>query len=159
MTIYTVGHSNRTIEEFVELLTTHGIKRILDIRAIPYSGYNPQFNRESITAPLQRVGIAYVHNEVLAGPPPDRETMARATRCSDRSVNYGRHVESELFERALTNLLSSDFFTLPTALMCGEKRPDHCHRRVTADAITSAGHNILHLIDTGQPEQHQPSLF
>ena len=159
MTIYTVGHSNRTLEEFIELLTKHGIKRVLDIRAIPYSAYNPQFNREALIAPLRAAGILYAHNEVLAGPIPDRETMERATRCSDRSKGYAIHVESEIFQQEFTRLSDEGVFTLATAMMCGEKRPDHCHRRVASDYLTRRGVEIVHVINSTVTEQHQPSLF
>ena len=159
MALYTVGHSNRSLDEFIDLLKKYEIRRVIDIRAIPYSGYNPQFNREDFERDLAREGIAYEHNQQLAGDPPDRETMKRAVRCSARSRNYGDYTESSTYRSELARLIHSLDPDENVVLMCGEKRPDHCHRYVTAGTFEREGIEVTHIVDTNQTLPHQPTLF
>lgn len=159
MPLYTVGHSNRSLADFIELLKSFGIEHLLDIRAIPYSGYNPQFNREDLQRDLQWVGIGYSHNQILAGEPPDRDTMKRAVRCSDRSRHYATWQEGEAYQNELGRVIDHLDELGRVALMCGEKRPDTCHRYLTAATFERRGLTISHIIDVGHDEPHQPSLF
>lgn len=157
--IYTVGHSNRTLPELIDILHAHQIGRIVDIRAIPYSAYNPQFNREEIASALEAAGISYRHDADLAGNRPDRQTMSRAVRCSDRSGGYWKYMESGEFRNALSELIDRWTPTQQVALMCGEAQPEHCHRYQTSHAIEGAGAEVVHIIDATTLRIHQPQLF
>lgn len=159
MALYTVGHSNRSIDDFIALLQAYGIDQLIDIRAIPYSSYNPQFNRDDLARDLARVGIAYTHNQTLAGEPPDRETMKRAVRCSDRSRNYTGHTETPEYRAELAHLITTLTPDQNVALMCGEKKPDHCHRYVTAGTFENQGVPVTHIVDQRTTLPHQPTLF
>ena len=159
MALYTVGHSNRSIDDFIALLQAYGIDHLIDIRAIPYSSYNPQFNRDDLARDLARAGIAYSHNQTLAGEPPDRATMKRAVRCSDRSRNYAAYTETEEYRAELADQIAALTADQNVALMCGEKKPDHCHRYVTAGTFENQGVHVSHIVDEQTILPHQPTLF
>ncbi len=168
-TIYTIGHSTRPIDAFLTILKQYEIDELVDIRTIPYSGYNPQFNRESIAAACSKVRITYRHDEGLAGPPPSPAVMKKARTCAERSVGYDRYLDGETAQAAIDHLRIIAELGQKVALMCGEIQPDRCHRfrlaaRLIGRVIDKSRSNhppteVLHIIDEDQVIPQTPILL
>ncbi|MEO5931455.1 MAG: DUF488 domain-containing protein [Candidatus Kapaibacterium sp.] len=156
--IFTIGHSTRTREELVELLKENGVELLLDIRRIPYSRYNPQFNREEMEAMIPGHGIIYEHCTELGGVKPSQAVIDRAKSCSERSRGFAGYMETEPFKRGMARALhlASE---RRVALMCAESDPSHCHRFWVADALAARGVAVRHIISPGRVEEHPENLF
>ena len=156
--IHTIGHSTRTREELVELLKHHGIELVLDIRKIPYSRYNPQFNREDMMKGMPAVGIGYEHCDELGGVRPAQEVIDRAKSCSERSRGFAGYMRTEAFARGLGRALALAGESR-IALMCAESDPTHCHRFWVADALAAEGIEVRHIISKDRVDEHPQNLF
>lgn len=158
MDIYTIGHSTRTHAELIELLRDNGIELLLDIRRIPYSRHNPQFNREEMERVMPETGIIYEHCTELGGVKPPQAVIDRAKSCSERSRGFAGYMESEPFRRGMERALGLAS-ERRVALMCAESDPSHCHRFWVADALAARGATVLHIIRAGKVEEHPQNLF
>jgi uncharacterized protein (DUF488 family) len=156
--IYTIGHSTRSHAELIELLRENGIELLLDIRRIPYSRHNPQFNREEMVKVMPPTGIRYEHCTELGGVKPPQEVIDRAKSCSERSRGFAGYMESEPFKRGLEHALALASESR-VALMCAESDPSHCHRFWVADALAARGVAVRHIIKPGKVEDHPENLF
>jgi len=130
--IYTIGHSNRTLREFVRLLKVYGIQLVVDVRRFPTSRKVPHFSREALEKSLDEAGLEYVYLGDLLG--------------GYRSGGYAKHMETEAYRRGVERLLevSRD---RRTAIMCAEKFPWRCHRRHIARTLEEMGVPVVHIID------------
>jgi uncharacterized protein (DUF488 family) len=157
-TIYTVGHSTRSADEFLTLLTDAGVTRLADVRAYPSSRRHPHFNRAAMSSWLRDAGIDYVHMPDLGGrrtPAPDSPN--RGWRES-AFQGYADHMASEPFRRALA-ALEVAARTSPTAIMCAEAVWWRCHRRLIADALLVHGWRVEHLgIGDGRAHHELPAF-
>jgi hypothetical protein len=136
--ILTIGHSIHPIDEFIQLLRRHGVERLVDIRTIPRSRRNPQFNREALAKSLEHEGIAYMHLKELGGlrhPRPD--SMNTGWRNAGFR-GYADYMQTPEFEEALQRLLQL-CAEHRCALMCAEAVPWRCHRSLLADALLAHG--------------------
>lgn len=151
MRIYTIGHSTRSLDEFVALLRENGIERLADIRRYPGSRRYPHFSRESLARSLPETGIAYEHMPELGGrrkPLPDsRNTSWR----NEQFRAYADHMASGEFTAAVNRLLASDRLT---AYMCAEAVPWRCHRNLLSDELVRRGLEVVHIIGPGQTQHH-----
>ncbi len=157
-TIYTIGHSTHTIEQFRELLKAHGIEELVDVRTIPRSRHNPQFGREELAASLQQAGIAYTHLGKLGG----------LRHASKDSVNLGWQNTSF---RGFADYMATPEFTLgldelkalaeqkTVAIMCAEAVPWRCHRSLISDALTILGWKVLHIQSRKTANLHKLTPF
>ncbi len=138
MTVYTIGHSTRKLEEFIGVLRHYGIARLIDIRHFPGSRHNPQFARPSLEQSLPAAGIDYVWIEKLGG---------------FRKGGYHAHMETGEFREGLSELerLASE---KPTAYMCAEAVWFRCHRRYVSDALVARGWRVIHIFDEKRTEEH-----
>jgi uncharacterized protein (DUF488 family) len=151
VTVYTIGHSTRTIEEFVAVLAGEKIARIVDVRAFPMSRRHPQFKRENLEASLAAVDVAYRHMPALGG----RRSAAGGHRSRnglwrvDAFRNYADYAETAEFARALDELeaLAAE---RPTAFMCAEAVWWQCHRRLIADYMLARGWRVAHVMAQGK---------
>lgn len=152
--VYTVGHSNRTSSEFVALLVEAGIGELVDVRTHPGSRRNPQFNGEALRAALAEAGIRYRwagrHLGGLRGPAADgaHGALPGALR------GYAEHMLGADFRRAAAQLCELAE-TRPTAVMCAERDPAHCHRSLLADYLLWRGREVAHLIEPGHRVAHR----
>jgi uncharacterized protein (DUF488 family) len=157
-TVYTIGHSTHTAEEFVLLLTDAGVKLIADVRAFPTSRRHPQFNRGALAAWLGSAGIGYRHLPGLGG----RRTPTRGSPNGgwhERAFQgYADHMRSAEFLEALADLeaVAREF---PTAIMCAEALWWRCHRRLIADALVVRGWRVEHLGIGGGRAVHELPAF
>ncbi|HTI37315.1 MAG TPA: DUF488 domain-containing protein [Vicinamibacterales bacterium] len=156
-TIWTIGHSTRSADEFIRLLETHGVEQIADVRSIPKSGRHPQFNKDVLDAFLAAHGRVYRHFPSLGGmrnPRPDSINTAWRHR-SFRG--YADHMQTAEFRAGIASLL--DFAVRPTAVMCAEAVWWRCHRQLLSDALTARNVLVRHIIGTGEAKVHQLNEF
>lgn len=158
-TIYTVGHSTRSFQDLIDLLSHYDVDALLDIRAIPYSRYNPQFNRETMIREMPATGIRYEHIAELGGVKPSKEVMAAAKSCSERSRGFADHMRTDAFRKGLDRVLGSVAEGETVALMCAESDPSHCHRFWVADAVQANGPMVMHIVSMDELRDHPANLF
>ncbi|MET1128417.1 MAG: DUF488 domain-containing protein [Thermoproteota archaeon] len=139
--IYTVGHSTRSINEFLDLLKSYGISVVVDVRRWPTSRKHPWFNREELEKALERRGIRYVWlGELLGGY---------------REGGYESYMATESYRRGIEKLLETvRRADGPVAIMCSEKLWFRCHRRFISDTLTSLGYKVIHILDVGRAQPH-----
>lgn len=151
--IFTVGHSNHSLERFIELLKQHGIEAVCDVRSSPYSRMYPQFNRENLKASLRQVDITYV----FLG----RELGARSLDSAcyvDGKVQYERLAKTELFRGGLERVREGAA-KYRVVLMCAEKDPLDCHRTVLVSRhLEALGLPVRHILGDGTLERHADVL-
>jgi uncharacterized protein (DUF488 family) len=156
--IFTVGHSTRPIEDFVKLLRPHGVKRVIDIRTIPRSRHNPQFNSESLKESLQTAGIGYTHLKKLGGlRHPKKDSINLAWRNSGFR-GFADYMQTPEFESGLERAIRLSQ-TKPTALMCAEAVPWRCHRSLVADALTVRKISVKHIMSATRAQDHEITPF
>ena len=151
--VLTVGHSTRPIEEFVHLLDAHGVPRLVDVRTVPRSRHNPQFNQDSLSRELKRAGIAYTHMASLGGLRHPRKDSLNLGWRNAGFRGFADYMQTPEFENALRNLITMAEKER-VAIMCAEAVPWRCHRQLIADALVVRGVTVLHVIDGGAPRPH-----
>lgn len=148
-TIYTIGHSTRTLEELVAALQGHGVSTLIDIRSFPMSRRMPHFNRESLELELPERGITYAWMKELGGRRKKalKESPNPALR-NESFRNYADYMMTEEFAAAIAGLLSiAEGNRGGTAIMCAERVYFQCHRMLVSDYLTGHGHTVLHVDD------------
>jgi uncharacterized protein (DUF488 family) len=157
-TIYTVGHSTRPVEELIGLLKSAGVRQLVDVRTVPRSRRNPQFEGTALARSLEDQGIEYRHERALGGfrrPLPDS-----ANRGWEHPAfrGYADYMQSPEFKDALERLmaLAGD---VPTSIVCAEAQWWRCHRRLVSDALLIRGWQVLHLGLRAEPVPHELTPF
>lgn len=156
--ILTVGHSTRPIEEFIELLQEHGVERLVDIRTIPHSRRNPQFNCQALAKSLEHEGIAYVHLKELGGLRHPRRDSVNTGWRNASFRGYADYMQTAEFDKALGRLLQLCAEKC-CAVMCAEAVPWRCHRSVLADALLARGIPVEHILSGGRRQVHSLTSF
>lgn len=156
-TLYTVGHGNRPIEEFVALLQEGGIECLVDVRAYPASRRHPQFAREALERSLADAGMRYVwEGKALGGRrKPVRNSPHTALR-NDSFRAYADHMMTAEFQQALGRVVELGRSTR-SAILCAERLPWQCHRHLVADSLVARGVPVTHLVAQGQARDHELS--
>jgi len=157
-TLFTIGHSTRPWEEFRDLLRAHGIKRVIDVRTVPRSRHNPQFNRETLARKLRSAKIGYVHLRKLGGLRHARRDSINTGWRNASFRGFADYMQTAEFEQALERLvkLSHD---KSSAIMCAEAVPWRCHRSLIADALTIRGIPVADIISASAPRPHSLTPF
>lgn len=153
VTVWTVGHSTRSGEEFGQILIAHGIQVLVDVRMFPGSRRYPQFNRAALSESLAELGIEYKHEPRLGGrrtPRPDSHNTAWKNA---QFRAYADHMESDEFRNAVKELLQLAA-QRRVAVMCAEAVWWRCHRSLISDYLKAAGHTVNHIIDETKTEEH-----
>ncbi|HYL35241.1 MAG TPA: DUF488 domain-containing protein [Bryobacteraceae bacterium] len=156
--ISTIGHSTHGIEEFIELLKEHQITQLIDVRTIPRSRHNPQFNREKLPYSLQAAGIAYRHMPGLGGL---RRAQADSINTGWRNASFrgfADYMQTPEFRNSLQELIDLAAGQ-PTAVMCAEAVPWRCHRSLIADALVARGIPVLEILSATQARPHAMTPF
>lgn len=152
-TIYTIGHSTHEIETFVALLKQHGIDAVADVRSVPYSRRQPQFNRRELTDGLKTHGIAYVFLGKELGARSDDPACYEAGR-----VKYRLLATTPSFRLGIQRIRDGNR-RKNIALMCAEKDPLDCHRTIlVARELIAAGVSVAHILSNGRVESHRASM-
>jgi uncharacterized protein (DUF488 family) len=157
-TVYTIGHSTRPAAELVSLLTAHGIRTLVDVRTIPKSRYNPQFNGDALAATLAESGIRYVHEPDLGGLRKPRPDSVNLGWRNTSFRGYADYMQTPAFEAAVDRLVERATQT-PTAIMCAEAVPWRCHRSLVADALVARGHDAREIVSEGKATLHKLTPF
>lgn len=156
--VLTIGHSTRPVGEFVELLKTHGVTMLADVRTVPRSRHNPQFNRETLPQTLADAGITYVHVKGLGGL---RHAVAGSVNTGWRSPGfrgYADYMLTPAFSEELEKLLELACTEL-VAIMCAEAVPWRCHRSLIADALLVRNVRVEHILTLKRREVHRLTPF
>ena len=154
LSFFTIGHSTRTIEEFVALLRTAQVTLVVDIRAVPRSRTNPQYNKDSLPHSLAEYGIAYQHIAELGGLRGKAKNVPSDVNgfWNNQSFhNYADQALTESFHRALDKLIKLGH-AQRSAIMCSEAVWWRCHRRLVADNLIARGENVFHLMGNDKIE-------
>jgi uncharacterized protein (DUF488 family) len=157
VTIHTIGHSTRSIGDFIGLLNAHGIVQLADVRTVPKSRRHPQFVREALAQSLPAAGIAYRHFPALGGLRKPRADSRNTAWRHSGFRGYADYIETSAFEEALDALVA--WSGRPTALMCAEAVWWQCHRRLIADALTARHIDVRHIMSAGPESPHELTEF
>jgi uncharacterized protein (DUF488 family) len=156
--VYSIGHSNRSYEDFLEVLRTHGIERVVDVRTVPRSRHNPQFNRENLASELPKAGISYVHLKELGGLRHPRRDSVNLGWKNAGFRGFADYMDTPEFEEGLKKLLELAS-TARSAVMCAEAVPWRCHRSVLADALAVRSVPVEHILSTARTQPHSLTKF
>lgn len=151
-TVLTIGHSNRSLDEFVKLLSAAEVELVADIRTIPRSRNNPQFNKDALPEALGLHGVAYEHMAELGGrrgKSGEVEPQVNGFWTNTSFHNYADYALSEQFGKGLEQLISTGRQTR-TVMMCSEAVWWRCHRRIVSDWLLARGEEVLHVMGVGR---------
>ena len=152
-TVWTVGHSTRSGEEFAQILLAHGVKVLVDVRSFPGSRRLSQFNKAELAESLGALGIEYRHEPRLGGRRKPRADSHNTAWKNASFRAYADHMESEEFRRGVEELLEVAGRER-TAVMCAEAVWWRCHRSLIADYLKAEGYKVIHIIDQKKIEEH-----
>jgi uncharacterized protein (DUF488 family) len=153
LTIWTLGHSTRSLEQLARLASAHGVTTIADVRTVPRSRRNPQFNRETLPADLSAHDLRYVHLPGLGGLRHPRPDSPNAGWRNASFRGYADHMQTAEFAEnldALVDLAAREC----VAVMCAEAVPWRCHRSLLADALTARGIRVEHIMTETRSQAH-----
>jgi uncharacterized protein (DUF488 family) len=154
---FTIGHSTRTLEEFIALLRAHGVTQLADVRTVPKSRRHPHFAGEALARSLADAGVAYRHFAGLGGlRKPRRDSRNTAWR-HDSLRGYADYMESAPFERALDELIA--WSGARPVIMCAEAVWWQCHRQLVADALVARGAEVRHIMSAASAPPHTLTAF
>jgi uncharacterized protein (DUF488 family) len=152
--LYGIGHSNRTLEFLVGLLLGYEVGWLIDIRTIPRSAYNPQFNKETFSANLRAVGIEYTHLPGLGGLRKPRPDSVNKGWKNSSFRGFADYMQTAEFEDNLQKLIGFAVRS-STAFMCAEAVPWRCHRSLVADALTARGITVRQIMSRVSAPEHK----
>lgn len=158
LTVFTIGHSTRDLGDFIDLLQSHGIKQLVDVRTIPRSRKNPQYNIDSLPAELAAARIRYAHLPELGGL---RRTRPDSPNTGWRNASfrgYADYMQQPEFTKGLDRLMGMAA-ARPAAIMCAEAVPWRCHRSLIADALLVRGASVEHIIGGRSTSPHSLTPF
>lgn len=146
MRIYTVGHSTHQLDELIAVLESFGIRLLVDVRSIPRSRYNPQFNSDAFANALESRGIEYQHMPGLGGLRKPRTDSPNTEWRNVGFRGYADYMQTPEFKESL-DYLTEQTTANTTALMCAEAVPWRCHRSLISDALLVRGIEVQHILD------------
>ena len=154
-TLYTIGHSTRSLDDFLAVLNFHSIRTLVDVRAFPTSRRLPHFNRESMEVSLPAAGIRYLWLKSLGGRRGKTRDDSPNTALRNASFrNYADYMLTPEFEHGMRELLQAAE-TYTTAYMCAERVYFHCHRMLISDWLVAHGHSVFHIDGSGPAKPHR----
>ena len=151
--VFTIGHSTRTIADFIRLVKAHGVQRVIDVRTIPKSRHNPQFNRERLSPALHRARLHYRHLPGLGGR---RHARRDSTNTGWRNAGfrgYADYMQTPIFRESLDRCIELAKRE-PAVLMCAEAVPWRCHRSLIADALLVRGISVCEITSGVRSRPH-----
>jgi len=156
--LWTIGHSTRAIDEFLELLHAHEIQLLVDIRTVPRSRRHPQFDTAALTRTLEKAGVAYLHMPSLGGLRKPRKDSINTGWRNPSFRGYADYMQTKEFWKAVEDLIARAAIA-PSAIMCAEAVPWRCHRSLVADALLSRGWDVRHITSRAEPSAHKLTPF
>ncbi len=152
--IWTIGHSTRTIEEFIGALQANGIRLVADVRLLPGSKHYPQFNKEELARSLSENGIGYEHFPELGGRRKAWKDSHNTAWRNESFRGYADHMKTAEFTSGIARLRERADSHGATAIMCAEAVWWRCHRSLIADYLKVQGIEVIHIIDANKTEAH-----
>jgi uncharacterized protein (DUF488 family) len=157
--VYTIGHSNRTIDGFIRVLQVVPITTVVDVRAFPQSQRHPQFSQQALRQSLETAGITYHWAGKQLGGRRNVQGKSKHIAIEDESLRaYADYMENVVFQKAVVQLINLAA-SAKTAIMCAEKLPEHCHRSLISDYLLLQSVEVQHIIDQETIVGHQLSPF
>jgi uncharacterized protein (DUF488 family) len=151
--VWTIGHSTRTIEEFIAMLAAHRIELVADVRQFPGSRRHPQFNKENLARSLAEARIEYAHFPELGGRRRAKPDSKNTAWRNEAFRGYADYMETEAFRAGVARLLERAAASR-TAMMCAEAVWWRCHRSLIADFLKSRGVDVIHILDEQKTQPH-----
>ena len=152
--IFTIGHSNRTFDEFVKLLDHSSVRLVVDIRSNPASSRFPWFERHSLSSALQERGLAYRWFRVLGGRRSHQKGEKIHTALAEEGMRrYAAAMNTDDFHRACKELMGLAASTI-SVVMCAENEPERCHRLLLSDKLSVLGVRVVHIVDRDEARDH-----
>ncbi len=151
--VFTVGHSTRPVSDFMKIIHAYGIKKVVDIRTIPKSRHNPQFNQDALRETLKAAKIGYLHMSGLGGL---RHALRDSPNMAWRNASFrgfADYMQTREFEEQLEKLIEAAE-KRATVIMCAEAVPWRCHRSLIGDALLVRGVQVRHIISAGSSRDH-----
>ena len=157
-TIFTIGHSTHPMETFLALLQAHSREVLVDVRTVPRSRHNPQFETDALRTSLHGAGIDYIHMAALGGLRRPRKDSPNNGWRNESFRGYADYMQTGAFQTALNELqeLAQQHIT---AIMCAEAVPWRCHRSLISDALTTLGWQVLHITSNKTAKPHELTPF
>ena len=156
--ISTLGHSTLPIERFIALLQTYGIERLVDIRTMPRSRHNPQFNDTALAGSLTAEHLEYVHMHALGGLRHARKESPNTGWRNGSFRGYADYMQTEAFQEAVETLIHMSR-EKRVAIMCAEAVPWRCHRSLVADALSVRGVPVVEILSESSYRMHKLTPF
>lgn len=157
-TLYAIGHSTRSLDEFIQILQAHSISMLVDIRTIPKSRHNPQFNEDELKRSLKSHGIAYMHLRELGGLRKTRKDSVNTGWQNASFRGFADYMQTREFVSAVRKLMQLAKQGR-VAMMCAEGNPFRCHRSLVADALTVRKVRVLHISGKTSVREHTLTEF
>lgn len=152
-TIYTVGHSTHTIEQFIDILKKYGIEEVVDIRTVPKSRHNPQFNLDLLADVLNKNQIGYIHIKELGGfRRPVKDSVNKGWE-HPAFRGFADYMQTKEFEKGIHHLLALAN-TKTVVIMCAEAVPWKCHRRLISDSLLIRGIKVIEILSLTEAHPH-----
>jgi uncharacterized protein (DUF488 family) len=158
ITVFTIGHSTRPVREFIGLLVSNRVRQLIDIRTIPRSRHNPQFNGQALAARLRASKIRYVHLPELGGLRKGRPDSVNLGWRNASFRGFADYMQTPEFEAGLMRALQLAE-QRPSVLMCAEAVPWRCHRSLVADALLARDIRVKDIIGSSPPKEHTYTSF
>lgn len=157
-TLLTIGHSTRSLDEFIELLKDHGVKELVDVRTVPKSRHCPQFNSDSLSESLRNAHIGYTHIQKLGGLRHSRKDSINLGWRNVSFRGYADYMATPEFSEGL-DALTRIAHSRKTAIMCAEAVPWRCHRSLIADAMSQKEWTVRDILSAKAPSIHRLTPF
>jgi uncharacterized protein (DUF488 family) len=156
--IRTIGHSTRPIDEFVAMLKAHGVTRLIDVRTVPKSRRNPQYNGDALEMRLRDSGIGYEHMKALGGLRRPRKDSPNIGWRNESFRGYADYMQTAEFASAMEALIGEAVHE-PIVVMCAEAVPWRCHRSLIADSLMARGYPVEHIMSATKAHRHTMTSF
>lgn len=156
--IFTIGHGTHSLEEFIGILKAYCVQTLVDVRTIPRSRHNPQFNQETLPRDLKKSGLGYVHMKELGGLRKSRKDSTNLAWKNASFRGFADYMQTEDFEKGLKTLMSlAEKETV--AVMCAESVPWRCHRSLIGDALLAKGFVVEDIYTAVSSKKHKMTAW
>lgn len=158
LTIFTIGHSIHAIETFIDMLKNNRVTQLIDIRTVPRSRHNPQYEQATLEQSLPAAGIDYRYMKDLGGLRPKAKNSSSEGWRNQSFRNYADYMQTPVFAAAIDELIATAQ-KAPTAIMCAEAVPWRCHRSLVGDALLVRGVSVQDIMSLASTKAHTMTHF
>lgn len=152
--VFTIGHSTRPVDDFIAMLKDHAVNKLIDVRTVPRSRHNPQFNKESLPDTLSAAGISYLHMPGLGGLRHPKKDSPNTGWRNASFRGFADYMQTDEYSENMDRLVELAKGA-HIALMCAESLPWRCHRSLIADALQVRGIKVMHIMSPKSCKDHE----